>query len=83
MELAPHDPEVAAVTDGFIVDFKDGFAVALQVANDRGELQTDDIETTAWRLTNAVLGMAPLGKAGVPADKLAAVAEQILDTLRR
>ena len=83
MELAPHDPEVADITNGFIRDFKDGFAVALQVAVDRGEVDVNDIETTAWRLTNALMGMAPLGKAGAPADTLAAVAEQILDTLRR
>ena len=37
MELAPHDPEVAAITNRFIQDFKDGFAVALQVAAGRRE----------------------------------------------
>lgn len=82
VELAPHDPEVAAITDRFIAQLQGAFRQALQVAVDKGEAQVDDLDATAWRLTNGGMGLAALSKAGTPGEKLELIATDILESLR-
>jgi TetR/AcrR family transcriptional regulator, transcriptional repressor for nem operon len=82
IELAPHDPQVAAITAGFVTLLQGAFAHALQVANEQGDAQIDDVDAAGWRLTNAALGLSALSKAGVPPDSLSIVADEVTASLR-
>ena len=82
VELAPHDPEVAAIVNRFVKELRKGFAKALQIAVADGEAQVDDIDAMAWHLTNSAMGLGPLSKARVPYKDLKLVSEQILKGLR-
>jgi len=82
IELAPRDPEVAAVTNRFVADLQGAFATALQVAIAQGELAVDDVDAAAWQLTSTALGMATLSKAGTPPAALESVTTQVVSTLR-
>jgi len=82
VELAPHDPEVAAVVNRFVKDLRKAFAKALEIAVADGEAQVDDIDATAWELTNSAMGFGPMSKARVPYKDLKLVSEQILKNIR-
>ena len=82
IEVAPHDPEVAAITNHFISDLRKAFTTALKVAVDKGEVQAQDIDAVAWRLTSTALGLAALSKVETPPEALNVVATQVLETLR-
>ena len=82
IELAPHDPEVAAVVNRFIKSLQKGFAKALAVAERKGEARIDDIDALAWHLTNSAMGLGPMSKARIPYKDLKLVSEQILETIR-
>jgi len=82
IELAPHDPEVAAIVNRFVKKLRKGFAAALEVAKANGEAKVDDIDATAWHLTNSAMGLGPMSKARVPYKELRLVSQQILKSIR-
>ena len=82
IELAPHDPEVAAIVNRFVKNLRKGFASALKVAVAKGDAIVDDIDATAWHLTNSAMGLGPMSKARVPYKHLKLVSEQILNSIR-
>jgi TetR/AcrR family transcriptional repressor of nem operon len=82
IELAPHDPEVAAIVNRFVNKLRKGFADALKVAVAKGDAIVDDIDATAWHLTNSAMGLGPMSKARVPYKHLKLVSEQILNSIR-
>jgi len=88
IEVAPHDPEVAARTAAFLGKLQAAFVAALRVAERRGELtvgdvgDVGDVDCMAWRLANAGFGMATLSKTGVGQDVLLLISQDILSSLR-
>jgi len=82
IELAPHDPEVAAIVNRFVNELRKGFANALKVAVAKGDAIVDDIDATAWHLTNSAMGLGPMSKARVPYKHLKLVSERILNSIR-
>ena len=82
IELAPHDPEVAAIVNRFVKNLRKGFATALKIAVANGDAIVDDIDTMAWHLTNSAMGLGPMSKARVPYKHLKLVSEQILNSIR-
>lgn len=82
IELAPHDPEVATIVNRFVKKLRKGFAAALEVAEINGEAKVDDIDATAWHLTNSAMGLGPMSKARVPYKELRLVSQQILKSIR-
>ena len=60
IELAPHDPEVAGIVNGFVENLRKAFAIALEVAVGNGETRIDDIDAVAWHLTNSAMGLGPV-----------------------
>ena len=82
VELAPHDPEVADVVNRFVESLHQGFVDALEVAVRDGEARVDDIDATAWYLTNNAMGLGPLSKARIPYESLKSIPEAILKTIR-
>ena len=76
VELAPHDPDVAARISRYIGRTEDAFEKALARARDRGEIRADsDPRALARFLVNTLHGMRVLARAG--ADR-----EALEDTLR-
>jgi len=57
-ELAPHDPEVAAIINPFINNLQGAFETALKIAHRKGEVSVDDIGATAWNLKTVQWGLA-------------------------
>ncbi|MGB3051395.1 MAG: TetR/AcrR family transcriptional regulator [Polyangiales bacterium] len=82
VELAPHDPEVAAIVNRFVKQLRKGFAKALGVAVGKGEARVDDVDAVALYLTNSAMGLGPMSKARVPYKDLKLVSEQILKNIR-
>ena len=82
IELAPHDPKVATIVNRFVKKLRKGFAAALEVAEINGEAKVDDIDATAWHLTNSAMGLGPMSKARVPYKELRLVSQQILKSIR-
>ena len=76
VELAPHDPDVAARISRYIGRTEDAFEKALARARERGEIRADsDPRALARFLVNTLHGMRVLARAG--ADR-----EALEDTLR-
>jgi TetR/AcrR family transcriptional repressor of nem operon len=82
IELAPHDPEVAAIVNRFVKNLRKAFVQALKVAEAKGEARIDDVDAVAWHLTNSAMGLGPMSKARVPYKDLKRVSEQILKNIR-
>ena len=82
IELAPHDPEVEAIVNRFVKTLRKAFAKALKIAEAKGEARVDDIDATAWHLTNSAMGLGPMSKARIPYKDLKLVSQQILKSIR-
>jgi hypothetical protein len=82
IELAPHDPEVAAIVNRFVKNLRKAFAKALEVAQSKGEARVGDMDAVAWHLTNSAMGLGPMSKARIPYKDLKLVSEQILKNIR-
>jgi TetR/AcrR family transcriptional regulator, transcriptional repressor for nem operon len=66
VELAPHDPDVAARISEYIGRTEDAFYGALERARDRGEIPSDsDPRALARFLVNTLHGLRVLARAGV------------------
>jgi TetR/AcrR family transcriptional regulator, transcriptional repressor for nem operon len=71
VELAPHDPEVAARISSYIWRTEDAFRGALQRARDRGEIPSEgDPRSQARFLVNTLHGMRVLARAGADRETL-------------
>jgi TetR/AcrR family transcriptional repressor of nem operon len=82
MELAPHDPAVAAITSAFAHELHAAFLVALDRAGAMGQVAIDDPDAEAWRLVNATYGLGALSKAGAPPEVLERTAWRIVRSLQ-
>ncbi|MFW2386862.1 MAG: TetR/AcrR family transcriptional regulator [Polyangiales bacterium] len=82
VEVAPHDPEVAVIVNRFVKRLRKAFAAALKVAVEKGEARVEDVDATAWNLTNSAMGFGPMSKARISYKDLKRVNEQILNNLR-
>ena len=79
VEVAPHNPKVARLTERALGRNRAGFAGALRRAQANGELAEDaDTELLAAFLTNQLAGMAVLSRAGATREELENIAEMAL-----
>ena len=81
-ELAPRDPEAAAIVRRFIDNLKEAFAAALEVAQRKGDVRVGDLDGAAWNLTNSAMGFGPMSKANISPGVLTGIADEILETIR-
>ena len=83
VELAPHDPEVAARISDYIRRSRDSFEGALERARDRGEIHSDsDPRALAGFLVNTLHGLRVLARAGADRETLEDAVRVALGTLR-
>src|SRR5215212_12086278 len=83
VELAPHDPEVAARISGYIGRTEGAFHGALERARDRGEIPSDsDPRALARFLVNTLHGLRVLARAGADRETLEDTVRVALGALR-
>jgi TetR/AcrR family transcriptional repressor of nem operon len=83
VELAPHDPEVAAKVSDYIRLTGDAFEGALERARDRGEIHPDsDPRALASFLVTTLHGLRLLARAGAEREILEDAVRVALGTLR-
>jgi TetR/AcrR family transcriptional repressor of nem operon len=83
VELAPHDPEVAARISGYVGRTEDAFRDALETARNRGEVPSgSDPRALARFLVNTLHGMRVLARAGTDRETLEDTVRVALGTLR-
>jgi len=83
VELAPHDPEVAARISDYIRRTEDAFEGALVRARDRGEMPSDsDPRALARFLVNTLHGLRVLARAGADRETLEDTVGVALGALR-
>jgi TetR/AcrR family transcriptional regulator, transcriptional repressor for nem operon len=83
VELAPHDPEVAARISDYISRTEDAFQGALERARDWGEIPSDsDPRALARFLVNTLHGMRVLARAGADREMLEDTVRVALGALR-
>lgn len=83
VELAPHDPAMAAKAQQNLARIEGAFAHALRGAQVRGELSPDQDPRGLGRFLTATLqGLQVLAKAGLPAAHLEDVVDIALNTLK-
>ena len=83
VELAPHDPEVAARISDYIRRTEDAFEGALARARDRGEIHSDsDPRALARFLVNTLHGLRVLARAGADRETLEDTVRVALQALR-
>jgi TetR/AcrR family transcriptional repressor of nem operon len=83
VELAPHDPEVAARISDYIRRTEDAFQGALERARDRGEIRPDsDPRALARFLVNTLHGLRVLARVGSDRETLEDTVRVALEALR-
>jgi TetR/AcrR family transcriptional regulator, transcriptional repressor for nem operon len=83
VELAPHDPEVAARISDYIRRTEDAFRGALVRARDRGKIPSDsDPRALARFLVNTLHGLRVLARAGTDRETLEDTVGVALQALR-
>jgi TetR/AcrR family transcriptional regulator, transcriptional repressor for nem operon len=84
IELAPHDEAVAEAVREHAERFGDILADAVRRGQTSGEFRDDvDAGVLADYLTASLYGLAVVGKAALPADRVDAIGEMILSTLQK
>jgi TetR/AcrR family transcriptional regulator, transcriptional repressor for nem operon len=83
VELAPHDPEVAARISSYIKCTEEAFQGALERARHRGEISSDsDPRALARFLVNTLHGLRVLARAGADRETLEDTVHIALGALR-
>jgi TetR/AcrR family transcriptional repressor of nem operon len=83
VELAPHDPEVAARISAYIGRTEDAFRAALKRARDEGEIPSEgDPRALARFLVNTLHGLRVLARAGADRGTLEDTVRVALGALR-
>jgi TetR/AcrR family transcriptional regulator, transcriptional repressor for nem operon len=83
VELAPHDPDVAARISDYIRRTEDAFEGVLVRARDRGEIRSDsDPRALARFLVNTLHGLRVLARAGADRETLEDTVRVALGALR-
>ena len=83
VELAPHDPDVAARISSYIRRTEDAFQGALERARDRGEIRSEaDPRALARFLVNTLHGLRVLARAGADRETLEDTVHVTLGALR-
>lgn len=83
VELAPHDPDVAARISDYIRRTEDAFEGALERAKDRGEIRSEsDPRALARFLVNTLHGLRVLARAGADRETLEDTVRVALGALR-
>ncbi|RZV33460.1 MAG: TetR/AcrR family transcriptional regulator [Chromatiales bacterium] len=83
MQLAPQDEELRGVLTRFMKRMAKAFAIGLDSAKGRGEVDEDvDVDAAGLLLTNTVFGLVVLGRTGFPREALDGVVDSVLNSLR-
>jgi TetR/AcrR family transcriptional regulator, transcriptional repressor for nem operon len=83
VELAPHDPDVAARISSYIRRTEEAFQGALERARDRGEIRSEaDPRALARFLVNTLHGLRVLARAGADRETLEDTVHVTLGALR-
>jgi TetR/AcrR family transcriptional regulator, transcriptional repressor for nem operon len=83
VELAPHDPDVAARISSYIRRTEESFQGALERARDRGEIRPEgDPRALARFLVNTLHGLRVLARAGADRETLEDTVHVALEALR-
>ena len=83
MQMAPQDEELRGVLIRFMKRMAKAFAIGLDSAKGRGEIDEDvDVDAAGLLLTNTVFGLAVLGRTGFPREALDGIADSVLNSLR-
>jgi TetR/AcrR family transcriptional repressor of nem operon len=84
VEVAPHDPEVAAATKSVLNRIETGFRHALQQAVKEGELPKDaNVRALARYFTSTIQGLVVMGKASVSRAAVKDIVKVALSVLER
>jgi len=82
-EFAGRDPAVAGLVSSAARDFAGMFRVAIETAQEQGEIHRDaDPEMLARYLLTTMAGLRTMVKAGLPADEIEQIVEVALKALR-
>lgn len=82
IERAPHDAQIAAVTERGLASVRHAFARALANSRDRGELSlSGETHVMATFLTSQLAGLAVLARAGASTAELIQIADTALSSL--
>jgi len=84
VEVAPHDPEVAAAAKSVLSRIESGFRRTLQRAVDEGELPKDaNVRALARYFTSTIQGLVVMGKASVSRATVKDIVNVALSVLER
>lgn len=82
-EFAGRDPAVAGLVSSAARDFASMFRVAVEMAQEQGEIRRDaDPETLAGYLLTTMAGLRTMVKAGLPANEIEQIVEVALKALQ-
>ena len=83
MQMAPQDEDLRGVLIRFMKRMAKAFAIGLDSAKGRGEIDEDvDVDAAGLLLTNTMFGLAVLGRTGFPKEALDGIADSALNSLR-
>jgi TetR/AcrR family transcriptional repressor of nem operon len=82
VEVAPHEPRVAAAVQGGIADIQEALSRALERARAQGSIPDDaDVKALAMFLTSQMGGLVVMARAGASRGDMQTVADVALGAL--